>query len=258
MKNGITSEYANKHSDPFCRIKHLQLSVVGDVLGDVTISHQTTTLSHGSVLLTRVLGESPLLRHHNLLATRELHGSTTQSLHSHLLLIVLRTNRNQRLTDSHTSHQTVGLSESVTHTGLQSISTGARKHLVDTSHMEGVSTHSHVERVLASVLHQVLVGSNTSSLQSLRRQLLTLIGQKVSHEGISIDASGLVTDIEDANLGIYLLSRRRRTTGHSTAEAGLDVRLVLTVTIATSRTTAHLNSFSKGFFVEWRRPILGS
>ena len=214
--------------------------MVGDVLGDVAISHQTSTLSHGSVLLTRVLRESPLLRHHNLLATRELHGSTTQRLHSHLLLVVLRTNRNQRLTDSHASHQTVRLSEGVTHTGLQSISAGARKHLVDTGHMERVSTHSHVERVLASVLHQVLVGSNTSSLQSLRRQLLTLIRQKVSHEGIGVHASGLVTDIEDADLGIYPLARRRDNTGNSTAEARLDVRLVLTVTIATSRTTAHL------------------
>ena len=215
--------------------------MVGDVLGDVAISHQTSTLSHGSVLLTRVLRESPLLRHHNLLATRELHGSTTQRLHSHLLLVVLRTDRNQRLTDSHASHQTVRLSEGVTHTRLQSISAGARKHLVDTGHMERVSTHSHVERVLASVLHQVLVGSNTSSLQSLRRQLLTLIRQKVSHEGIGVHAGGLVTDIEDADLGIYLLLRRSDTTGNSTAEARLDVRLVLTVTIATSRATTHVS-----------------
>ena len=180
--------------------------MVGHVQSDVTSGLELAILSHLSVLLASVLGETPLLGHHNLLATRELHSSTTESLHDNLLLIVLSTDGNQRLTNSHTSDQTVGLSVSVTHTSLQSIGTGAGKHLVDTGDVEGVSTHSHVESVLTSVLDEVLVGSNTASLQSLRGNLLTLIGQDVGDEGVSIDAGGLVTNIEDSDLGIYTVT----------------------------------------------------
>lgn len=165
--------FFNKHAPSF-QLKDLsiQLAVVGDVLGDVASRHQLATLSHLGVLLTSPLRETPLLRHHNLLTTGELHLGTTQGLNHHLLLVVLRTDGDDRLADAHTSHQIVGLTEGVTHTRLQSIGAGARKHLVDTGHVVGVATHSHVEAVLASVLHQILVGRNTGSLQSLARQLL--------------------------------------------------------------------------------------
>ena len=103
----------------------IQLAVVRDVLGNVTRRNQLAALSHLSVLLTSPLRETPLLRHHNLLTTRELHLRTTQSLNHHLLLVILRTDRNDRLTNAHTSHQIVWLTERVTHTRLQSISTGA-------------------------------------------------------------------------------------------------------------------------------------
>lgn len=180
--------------------------MIRNVLGDVTSGHQLAALSHLRVLLTGPLRETPLLRHHDLLTTRELHLRTTKSLDHHLLLVVLGADRDDRLTDSHTSHQIVRLTEGVTHTRLQSIGAGARKHLVDTRHVVGVATHSHVEAVLAAVLHQVLVGSNTGSLQSLAGQLLTLIGKHVGHEGISIHASALVTDIEDLDLGICFVT----------------------------------------------------
>jgi len=150
----------------------IQLAVIRNVLGNVTSRNKLSILSHLSVLLTRPLGETPLLRHHNFLTTRELHLGTTQSLNHHLLLIILRTDGDDGLANAHTSHQIVGLTEGVTHTRLQSIGTGAGKHLVDTSHMVRMATHSHVEAVLAAVLHQVLVGSNTSSFQSFAGQLL--------------------------------------------------------------------------------------
>ena len=188
-------------------IRSLQLSVVGHVQSDVTGGLQLAVLSHLSVLLASVLGETPLLGDDNLLATRELHGSTTEGLDDDLLLIILRTDGDQRLTNSHTSDQTVGLSVSVTHTSLQSISSGAGKHLVDTGDVEGVSTHSHVEGILTTVLDEVLVGSDTTSLQSLRGDLLTLVGQDVGDEGVGIDAGGLVTNIEDSDLGIYAIKR---------------------------------------------------
>ena len=42
--------------------------------------------------------------------------------------------------------------------------------------MEGVDTHPDVETILAAVLDQVFVAANTASLQSLRGQLLELVG----------------------------------------------------------------------------------
>lgn len=54
------------------------------------------------------------------------------------------------------------------------ISTGARQHLVDAQHVEGVHTHAQVEGFLSGVLGHVLVGSNTGSFQSLRGDVLLL------------------------------------------------------------------------------------
>ena len=149
----------------------LQLSVIRHIESDVSSSQQLAALSHLRVLLARPLGEAPLLRHHDLLAAGELHLGTTQSLDGDLLLVILGTDGDQRLANAHASDQTVGLTEGVTHTGLQTIGTGAGKHLVDTSDVVRMSTHTHVEGILASVLHQVLVGSNTGGFEGLRGQL---------------------------------------------------------------------------------------
>ena len=65
----------------------------------------------------------------------------------------------------------------------------------------------------------------------------------MSDEGISIDRGGLVTNIENTNLGI----------GDTTAETRLDERLILAITVATSRTTTHV-TLSKGNLVEWQEP----
>ena len=153
------------------KLCRLQLSVLRHVESDVSSGEQLSALSHLRVLLTSPLGETPLLRHHNLLAAGELHLGTAQRFNGNLLLVILGTDGDQRLANAHTGDQTVGLTESVTHTGLQTIGSGAGKHLVDTSDVVRVSTHTHVEGILASVLHQVLVGSNTGGLESLRGQL---------------------------------------------------------------------------------------
>ena len=79
--------------------------------------------------------------------------------------------------------------------------------------MVRMSTHSHMETVLSSILHQILVGSNTSSFQSLRGQLpitpntythlLTLVRKHMANKRISVHRSRLVTNIENTNLGVY-------------------------------------------------------
>lgn len=61
-----------------------------------------------------------------------------------------------------------------------------------------------------------LVGANTGGLESLRAQLLVLVGDQVDAERELIDVGALAAEIEDANLRV----------GHTTVEARLWVRLL--------------------------------
>lgn len=81
--------------------------------------------------------------------------------------------------------------------------------------MERVSADTEMERLLATVLGEVLVGANTGSLQGLGAQLLILVGNEMDAEREVIDVGALSAKIEDANLGV----------GDTTVEAGLRIRL---------------------------------
>jgi hypothetical protein len=104
------------------------------------------------------------------------------------------------LTDVHTSDKAVGLAESTTHTGLKPISSSARQHLVDTDDMVWVNTDTEMETFLSGDLDEVLVGANTGSLESLRGQLLVLVGDKVDAEREIVDVGALAAKIENADL----------------------------------------------------------
>lgn len=112
------------------------------------------------------------------------------------------------------------------------IGSSARQHLVDANNVVGVYSNSYVEGVLSDSLHKVLVGANASSLKSLAGKLLVLVGDEVDAKREVINICLLATQIEDANLAI----------GNTTIEARLGIRLVLAVSVATSRTTTHFSS----------------
>ena len=107
-------------------------------------------------------------------------------------------------------------------TGLQTICTGAGKHLVDTDDVVRVKTHADVERVLAHGLDHVLVGGDTGSLKGLGRDLLLLKGEEVNASRERVHAELFLSDIEDLDLGLR----------YTTAVARFDVGLVLDVTRA--------------------------
>ena len=162
---------------------------------------------------------------------------------------VASTARQDDLADVDTSDKAVGLAERTTHTGLKSIGTGTRQHLVDTDDVVGVGADAEVEGLLTGGLHHVpwrcvsrkssfspgacrgyvLVGANTGSLEGLGGDLLILVGDEVNAEGELVDVGLLATEIEDANLGV----------GHTTVEARLGVGLVLAVAVAAGGTTGH-------------------
>ena len=59
------------------------------------------------------------------------------------------------LTNVHTGDGAVGLAESTTHTGLESIGSGARQHLVDTDDVVRVGAHAEMETFLSCDLDEV-------------------------------------------------------------------------------------------------------
>lgn len=129
---------------------------------------------------------------------------------------VTAADRQKNLANVDTGDSAVGLTPGTTHTGLQSIGTSARQHLVDTDDVVRVGTDTQVEGVLATRLDEVLVGANTGGFKSLGTQLLVLVGDEVDAERELIDTSTLAAEIEDANLRV----------GDTAVEARLRVGLV--------------------------------
>ena len=68
--------------------------------------------------------------------------------------------------------------------------------------MEGVDTDAHVELVFAAVLHHVFVGTDTCRLESLTRQLLILVRNKMDTERELVNRCLLSTQVKDSNLGV--------------------------------------------------------
>jgi hypothetical protein len=102
-----------------------------------------------------------------------------QSLEGGGAIAVPRPDGENDLANVDTRNGTVGLSKGTTHTRLQSIGTSARQHLVDTDDVVRVGTDTEMETFLSGDLDEVLVGANTGGFESLRGQLLVLVGNKV-------------------------------------------------------------------------------
>ncbi|GMT32331.1 hypothetical protein PFISCL1PPCAC_23628, partial [Pristionchus fissidentatus] len=160
----------------------------------------------------------------------ELELGTTEGLNGVVDVLLSQTDGEEEIADVNAGDKSVGLSVSSTHTGLKTISTGARKHLVDADNVVRVLSDTHVEGVLSAVLDEVLVGANASSLKSLRGEMLTLVGDHVHASGELVNGGSLSAEIEDSDLSI----------GDSSAETRLGVRLVLDVPVASCRSATHV------------------
>lgn len=178
----------------------LEGTVVVDVLEVAAVLEDTVGLLGLGVLLAVHVGETPLLGDDDLLATSELVSRATKGLENNSLVAVTGSHREKDLANVDTGNSVVGLTVSTTHTGLEPIGTSARKHLVDTDNVEGVDTNTKVERVFTRGLGDVLVGTDTSSLESLRGNLLVFVADKVGAEGEVVDGSLLTAKIVDTDL----------------------------------------------------------
>merc|ERR1711860_28465 len=208
----------------------LEWPVIGEVLNADAVGRQEKGLAHSIVLLSWPASETPFARHEQLLTTRELELRSSEGLDDVGLVLVLTTNAQHSLSNVDASDQSLGLSKSSSHSGLEPISSGARQHLVDTNDVEGVDTDAHVEGVFAHHLDHVLVGADTSRFEGLGGELFMLVGDHVDAQGKFIDASPLTTQVVNTNLGIR----------DTPAETRLGVRFVLAVPIAPRRPATHL------------------
>mmetsp|Transcript_39207 Transcript_39207/g.97116 ORF Transcript_39207/g.97116 Transcript_39207/m.97116 type:complete len:228 (+) Transcript_39207:17-700(+) len=204
-------------------------TVTGDVLNTHTIGLEPASGQALGVLLAVPLGETPLAGEDDLLAPGELELGAAHGLDAPSLVDIARADGDQDVPNLDAGHHGVGLAVGMAHTGLKAISTGAGQHLVDADHVVGVGAHAHVETLTAAELGQALVGSDTGSLQGVGGNLLTLVGDKVDHEGEVRAGGGLSADIINADLGV----------GDTTAVPGLNERLVLAVPVALGRSSAH-------------------
>jgi len=189
--------------------------------------------AHGFVAVVLFLGEASkteVVGHVNFLATREFELGATARLDGTVHLVLLAAHGHQDLTDVNTSHLTVGTAESATHTSLKSIRTSARKHLVHAQHVVRLRADLDVEVVTTDVVEHVLVARDTGSFQRFGGNLLVLVRHHVHATRVQVAGLLLATDVEDADLRVR----------HTSAEAGLRVRLVLTGAVALIRTTTHL------------------
>lgn len=211
----------------------LEVALGANVLDVGTVLEHTLVRLELEVVLLVDGGETPLLRHNDLLATRELVASAAESLHDNGGGLLLATDGQDDLADVDTGDSAVGLTPSTTHTGLETIGSSAGQHLVDADNVEGVDTDTQMERILSGGLHHVLVGANTGGLESLGRELLILVGNQVAAEGELVNVGTLAAKIEDPNFGV----------GHTTVVPRLGVRLVLAVTVAASWPATHLDVF---------------
>jgi len=139
----------------------LERSVVGESLDTNTITLDLADLLESHEFGHGEGGEAVLTGDEHTLATSELEAGAAESLLSEVNVSGLGSDGHKNLIDGNASGLDVGLTESTTHTLLESISSSAGQHLVDTDSVPGVDTDSHGEGVLGGLGDHVFVGSDT-------------------------------------------------------------------------------------------------
>jgi len=211
------------------RLEVGEFAARGQRLNIHTVALDFALLAQLVELTHNVLGEAEFTRDEHLLAAGELELGATEGLLGLGHILGLGTDGHKDRANVHTGRFAQGLSVGVSHTGLQSIGTGAREHLVDADHVPGVHSNANVEAFLSCVDLHVFVGSNAGSLKCFRSDLLLLVGDQMHAAGEEVPVGSLPSAVVHTNLGVR----------HTTIEARLRVRLVLLVSVATRWSTSH-------------------
>merc|ERR1719453_2941358 len=181
------------------------------------------------VVLAREHREAPVLGDVHLLAARDLELGAAESLLRGLHLALVAADRHEHLANVNAGRRAERLAEGTTHTGLETIGARARKHLVDTEHIEGVDPNAQVEGVLTGVFDHALVRRDARGLEGLARHALVLARDHVHAVRVLLHAVLLLAAVKDADLRVR----------DAAAEARLRVGLRVAHAVALGGTATH-------------------
>jgi len=194
-----------------------------------TVRDKLTLFFEFFIFASEHFGETPFLREHNTLLSREFILSSSEGFHGVLKVGLSGSNGVEGLSNLDTGAFLVGLTESTSHTTLQTIGTGTGQHLVDTDDVPRVHAASHMETVFSAFLDHVFVGGHTSGFHSAGGNLFFLPRDHVHGVSKFVAKGFLSTDVVGTDLGIRA----------TTAESRFRIRFVLGVAIASSRSSSH-------------------
>jgi len=204
--------------------------VSAEDLDVATVSLDLTFSGESSEVRVNNGGESVFTGDEDGLSSRELALGASEGLTSEFDVLGLASHGDEDGTDVNTASLEEGFTVSTSHTGLESISTGAGQHLVDADNVPGMGSDSHVEGFLTALGNHVLVSGNTGGLKGLGGELLLLSGNEMDTSGELLPSPLLHTTVVHTELGV----------GHSSVESGLGVRLVLLVSEALCGSASHI------------------
>merc|ERR1719447_553568 len=179
-----------------------QGTFVGVVLNICTIRFDGSITTSFNIFLTIPSRETPFLGSEDLLTTWELELRTSQCFNCSGFVVVFATDRHQGLSDVDTSNRSLWFPISSSHSSLQPVGSCTRQHFVDAYDVEGMDSNADMEGVFTSDLRHVLVGADTSSFQSFRRQLFIFVRHQVDTLWKFVDSCLLLTKIEDSDLWV--------------------------------------------------------
>ena len=203
--------------------------MVGDNLNTDSIGDNFSFLLESVVVRLQELGESEFSGDEDLLSAGELELGSPEGLFGVSHVFGGGSHGEEDLADVNSCGLAESLSEGTSHSLLESISSSAGEHLVDSHHVPRVNSDSHVEALSSDLGLHVLVASNSSSLKSLRGDLLLLVAHQMHAVGEEVVSSLLLSDVIDSKLGV----------GDSSVESRLGVRLVLLVSVAPTWSSSH-------------------
>lgn len=190
---------------------------------DFTVSHEFGEL-FGSEL-----GETPVLGSVDLLSAWELHFGSSKGFVSVVVVIFFGSDGQDWISDVDSRDQTVWFTVSTPHTCLEPIGTGTTQHFVDSGDVVRMGSDSQMVSVFTSHLDHVLVGTNSSGLQSFGSDLFVLVRDHDDVDWEVHDVGSLVTKIENPDLGIW----------DTSVKPGFWVRLVLAISVASGWSSSH-------------------
>jgi hypothetical protein len=180
-------------------------------------------------LLLGVVSETDLAGDDDVLSAGKFVLASAEGLEGVLDMLLLYSDGTKDVTNFNSASLSVGLTPGSSHTSLETISTSAGQHLVDSEGVPRVLADSEVETVLGELVGQVFVGGNTAGFESFGGDLLALVGDEVDANGEVVPGGLLESGVVESKFGV----------GTGSVVTRLGVSLSLNVAVASSWSSAH-------------------